>query len=911
MNSSKRAFLSVVIGLVGMLSHATTYYISHNGNDANSGTSPDQAWRTIARYQQMMYTLQPGDQVLFERGGIYPGIVDVPVSGSASQPIVIGAYGNGEKPVISGGVPVNNWIQHSGNIWRAELSTAPKYVLVNGEPITLARFPNTGYLRNQQGSNSHITCPELNQNDGAWTGATVTIRATNWSFENAVINSSSSNGTITFNPITIDLANNDWGFFLSGKLSQLDMAGEWAYENGQLFMWAPDNADPNDLEVLASIHNKGVIAHWNRQHIRIQDLTIQGQTTTAISTEVASNVTVTGCEIRYSYLGVQSSGTNNSYINNHFHNTFASAMDVYDDTGALIENNTFNAIAIRPGMGEDIWGYWAIRVTGSDAIVRGNRLNNIGYIGIDVKNNTLVENNVVVNATSILNDGAGISFDNCDGAIIRNNIVRDCVGNMESVATSHIAYYPIIFGIYFGNTSIKNTTVQGNTVTRCNGAGIHVDHTQVSEGNRILDNLLFDNNVQLSLSDASNTTGPGAAPPYYVPHFNDEYSGNIMYSIRPEQLCMRQFHVHSPLHVDYGTWSNNKYFNPYNELSIMIHNHQGGGMKHYTLESWQSTFDEDDGSSRSPLRLSPYNVTEVHGGNMIPNGNFNYDVNGWSGWPVEAQVTHDATYLDNGAMKVVFNDNSMYDLFFNSVDQMPTLQSGEFYRLKLSTRSTMQGILDVEVKNQSQLQTPYPMFETLVPFSNERRDLSIFFRSTVTEPARLQVVNHYTEGTYWLDNVRLEHVEVEEVDPYTRHILLLNDQFSTQTFDLDGCWSLIDGTLVSGSIDVPSFGSVVLQKEDDASCNLSTAIDDVASVAITTNIFHPNPVVRGGTLHLGAPAGTDIDLRLIDISGRTVSATNLRAGMTQFQLEQGIPAGMYILRSHSATGTNDQRLIVE
>ena len=236
-------------------------------------------------------------------------------------------------------------------------------------------------------------------------------------------------------------------------------------------------------------------------------------------------------------------------------------------------------------------------------------------------------------------------------------------------------------------------------------------------------------------------------------------------------------------------------------------------------------------------------------------------VAGWSGWPAEAQVTHDATYLDNGAMKVVFNDNSMYDLFFNSVDEMPTLQSGEFYRLKLSTRSTMQGILDVEVKNQSQLQTPYPMFETLVPFSNERRDLSIFFQSTVTEPARLQLVNHYTEGTYWLDNVRLERVEVvgvdeDDVDRGVRQ-RVHDGQASEAGSDLDGCWSRIDGTLINGSIDVPAFGSVVLQKEDDSSCNLSTTIDDLRKKCLhLSEVRDIHPVLDAEAIEKLFPGGT-------------------------------------------------------
>ena len=48
---------------------ATTYYISATGNDGNSGTSTAQAWRTLERLDQVQYSLQPGDQVLLERGG--------------------------------------------------------------------------------------------------------------------------------------------------------------------------------------------------------------------------------------------------------------------------------------------------------------------------------------------------------------------------------------------------------------------------------------------------------------------------------------------------------------------------------------------------------------------------------------------------------------------------------------------------------------------------------------------------------------------------------------------------------------------------------------------------------------------------------------------------------------------------
>jgi hypothetical protein len=60
---------------------ATSYYISDcqagavagckPGNDAHSGTSPEQAWRTTVRAQQVANKLAPGDKILFARGGAW------------------------------------------------------------------------------------------------------------------------------------------------------------------------------------------------------------------------------------------------------------------------------------------------------------------------------------------------------------------------------------------------------------------------------------------------------------------------------------------------------------------------------------------------------------------------------------------------------------------------------------------------------------------------------------------------------------------------------------------------------------------------------------------------------------------------------------------------------------------------
>jgi len=81
-----RHLLLVVIGILTLQVHATTYYVSDTGNDNNPGTSQAQAWRTIARVNQVIYGLQPGDQILFKRGGTYRGALIIGSSARAPTP---------------------------------------------------------------------------------------------------------------------------------------------------------------------------------------------------------------------------------------------------------------------------------------------------------------------------------------------------------------------------------------------------------------------------------------------------------------------------------------------------------------------------------------------------------------------------------------------------------------------------------------------------------------------------------------------------------------------------------------------------------------------------------------------------------------------------------------------------------
>jgi parallel beta-helix repeat protein len=243
--------------------------------------------------------------------------------------------------VISGSDVVTGWVQHSGNIWRAPLTSGAKHVYVNGVRQTLARFPNTGWLRNDQGTGTTLYDNALTQGSGYWNGSTVVIRSTNWSYDAPTV-SGFSNGTLTFPNIYYNLGSNDWGYFLCNKLSELDAPGEWYHDatNGQLYLWAPNNANPNTLTVEAAIRDRGINVYWSRQFVTIADLAFQHQRLAGVWLDGASNVTITGCTFRELYFGIRSVGTNCLYQGNTFHDTYATAAMMLDNGSQFHEQHT-------------------------------------------------------------------------------------------------------------------------------------------------------------------------------------------------------------------------------------------------------------------------------------------------------------------------------------------------------------------------------------------------------------------------------------------------------------------------------------------------------------------------------------------------------------------------------------------
>lgn len=75
------------------------YYVdSQHGSDQADGRSMKNAWKSLAPTKDLR--LQPGDSLLFRRGTVINGVLEISAQGKANKRIVVDAYGTGRKPCI-------------------------------------------------------------------------------------------------------------------------------------------------------------------------------------------------------------------------------------------------------------------------------------------------------------------------------------------------------------------------------------------------------------------------------------------------------------------------------------------------------------------------------------------------------------------------------------------------------------------------------------------------------------------------------------------------------------------------------------------------------------------------------------------------------------------------------------------
>ena len=787
---------------------SATYYVSQNGNDNNSGTSPSSSWQSITKVNTMMTSIVAGDQILFNRGDKFYGTVTITKSGTAGNEIIIGSYGNGPLPIITGKKIISGWTVHSGNIYKATLNPTDTvaHLYINDLIMTKARYPNSGFLRTDIGyTNTGFYDAALNQSSGFWNNADCKIRTKNWTYEIRKVASYGA-GNITFSSPTLYSNYSDYGYYFDNRLDLLDIQKEWYFDKSTsiLYFHAPGGVNPNTLEIEAVILKYGITSNNGTHYLKVKDLEISGFKDTGVEFYSGNNKTINGCYISQTGLfGIRANGLNHIVENNTFEDNLNNGITGVI-TGGIVRNNTFNRTGLIAGYGNTGSGY--VSIHGSNfvsTVIEYNNIDSSGYNGIGIAKNNLVKNNVIDYSCLVLNDGGGIDITNCDSLKIIGNMVYNTIGNFE---TSGIpGSYSC--GIYVNGAFMKNSTIQGNTVCYSRYMGILIDHKNTPENNKIIDNTCYNNfSSQVLFTDFSTSA--------YIPSFNTIFKNNILYSLSTEQTSL-QLRGHTTSGIsDFGTFDSNYYCNPYSEFVVRRTRFLPTFITSvYTLENWQNSFNKDLNSKSSLNSFQQFGITDTLSGNLLSNSQFDSSFYPWISWPSGASLEwNDNPMLDNGSLKLKWNGIG-YTIGL-ALSNRYSISNGSNYLVSVSSAGNHSGSFSLWGFS-SISSTTFSFPQTFFSYDTVRKDYSFTYKSEINDPeAYMSIGLTLPDTAAFFDDLSMYKVSVDKIDSSQVSKLFVNNNSNPLAISLNGInYKDIDGNPVSGSILLQPFSSKILINE--------------------------------------------------------------------------------------------------
>jgi hypothetical protein len=387
---------AVIEQLEGRQLLSTTWFVSTTGSNNNPGT----LGAPFATIQHAAQLAGPGDTVSI-RGGVYHETVNPWHSGNNGAPITFQAYGN-ESVTVDGADPVSNWYLNPGyqaaQGW--DLGAGNNEVFLDGKMMVEARWPNTsldpshpnlGHAQSGTESSTSTTLYDwsLSQPRGFWDGATIHLTpGSQWVAVTATV-SDSGPGYITFNYRATDQFSGvsaGTPYYLSGKLNQLDSAGEWFLDSKeQLHVWPPASDNPANHYIEAKRRYYGFDLSG------LSNITVHGINLFACSINTnanSNNIVLDHLNAQYVSQfviqpngwappsgGIQLNGNNDLLQNSQI--AFSSGDGVYiGGNNDRVTNNIIHDADLNAG---DSAG---VRIIGSWAMVDHNTIYNTGRDGI-------------------------------------------------------------------------------------------------------------------------------------------------------------------------------------------------------------------------------------------------------------------------------------------------------------------------------------------------------------------------------------------------------------------------------------------------------------------------------------------------------------------------------------------------
>ena len=407
-------------------------FISNNGSDSNTGEAGEPI-RTIEKLNTMDIT--QNTHILFERGGVYPGTIELNSDGHILNPIEVSAYGTGENPIIIGVDTLSGWTQLNDSVYYAIDDNLLS--LYNSDFINDSRCPDTGFYNITYTSSNNKIVGDLPDYD--FIGSKIRIRTNAYTWEVRTI-SGQSGDTLIFSPTSYSF--NDGYFFITDCRECLS-SGEYHYSNDTVYLCS------DTTNITVGHYNTGL--SLSGDYVNIQNLSFH-KFSQAISTS-SHNTTINNCYIQ---------------------DCLTSGISLTSSQNLTISNNTIKRIGLIPGYGTTYAynnGIYVNQNSSSITIIR-NSVDSVGYNGIRSDGSTTICENNVSNYCMTKTDGGGVYVIN------ENNPKTICRNYVYSprVPGNNVGYTSSTSGIYLDDYS-KDVNCYSNIVIGSGGNGIYLHNT--------------------------------------------------------------------------------------------------------------------------------------------------------------------------------------------------------------------------------------------------------------------------------------------------------------------------------------------------------------------------------------------------------------------------------------------------
>ena len=221
----------LILLLAPLFSKATTYKVDDTGgSNTNNGISAP--WATLSKVASSQGSFNPGDSILFKRGGQYSGSINITVSGSAGNPIVFGAYGSGDKPMFTGnsGAVISGLFYFNNRNYLTFDNLEIKDLTLVGTPLdTLANIRIGWYVDGTSNHNIIQNCKVSYIGDGlSFVGGTNTVTGCDFGYLRLIVNTPGGFDDFGANPVDIQSANNTitYNYFHNTILPSYDFGSD-------------------------------------------------------------------------------------------------------------------------------------------------------------------------------------------------------------------------------------------------------------------------------------------------------------------------------------------------------------------------------------------------------------------------------------------------------------------------------------------------------------------------------------------------------------------------------------------------------------------------------------------------------------------------------------------------------------